>query len=81
MILLDSFAAKVAPKMFWINQQKIFSLEAYFWTKESFCHVQAHYRTIHTLLLAFRCHHQLVFALFGSCMGIGATSYNRKDIR
>jgi hypothetical protein len=35
------------------NQQKIFSLEAYFGTKESFRHFQAHYRTIHTLLLAF----------------------------
>jgi hypothetical protein len=58
--------------MSWTNQQKIFSLEAYFWTKESFRHLQAHYRTIHTLLLAFACQHQLVFALFGSCMGIGA---------
>jgi len=39
---------------------------------ESFHHFQAHCRTIHTLLLAFPCQHQLIFALFGSCMGIGA---------
>ena len=41
-------------------------------SQESLHHFQAHYRTIHTLLLAFPCQHQLIFALFGSCMGIGA---------
>jgi len=41
-------------------------------SQESFHHFQAHCRTIHTLLLAFPCQHQLIFALFGSCMGIGA---------
>ena len=41
-------------------------------SQESFRHFQGHYRTIHTLLLAFPCQHQLVFALFGSYMGIGA---------
>jgi hypothetical protein len=40
------------------------TLEAHFGTKESFQHFQAHYRTIHTLLLAFPGQHQLVFCTY-----------------
>ena len=41
-------------------------------SQESFRHFQAHCRTIHSLLVAFPCLHQLVVALFESCMHIGA---------
>jgi hypothetical protein len=60
--------------MSWTNQQKLFSLEAYFETKESFVSFSSTLQTHSHIVIRFSLSASASFALFGSSMGICATN-------